>query len=266
MLLYTVAVSLANRTDQLEWLITASPHPLDDNENTLVEGILDYLRRQREDGGNGSQPGSTDEMSELIVEYCIGSYERRPNSARQTLPKDLLSIRQMFSNSIKIIVRKSVPATETFKTLIILLQDRDKAKLFDQFRSREAQKGDRSQSRSDQLDERDESQQSTESEGHKQGTDAKMREAVKTAGELSAKIKDIRDELKVLRSAAQYQMDVQERMYMGHSGGKEMSPDGRGMRCVLGADLSGKHVVNDIIEMEIIANTIQEEVSMLTRE
>lgn len=93
----------------LEWLITASPHPLDDKKNTLVEGILDHLSKQREDGGSRSQPGSTFEMSELIVEYCIGSYERRPNSSRQTLGSQLLSIRQMFSNSINIIVRKSVP-------------------------------------------------------------------------------------------------------------------------------------------------------------
>lgn len=92
-----------------------------------------------------------------------------------------------------------------------------------------------------------------------------MREAVKKAEELSTKIKDIRDELNILRAAAQYQRDVQERMYMGHSGGKEISLGGKDRRRVLGADLSGEHVVNDIIEMDIVANRIQEAVSILAR-
>lgn len=203
-----------------------------------MEGILDYLRRQREYGGSRSQPGSTDEMSELIVEYCIESYERRPDPLRQAIGKDLLSIRQVFSNSINVIVR-IVPATKTFKTLIIM-QGRDETKLFDQFRSQEAQ--------------------------DKQGAEEKMKEAVKKAEELSAKIKDIRDELNILKATAQYQRDVQERMYMGHSGGNQVSLGGKDMRRVLGADLSGEHVVNDIMEMDIVANRVQEAVSMLIRE
>lgn len=204
-------------------------------------------------------------MSELIVQYCIGSYERRPDSSRQTLPKDLLSIRQMFSNSINIIVRKRVLATETFKTLIIL-QGRDETKLFDQFRSQETQQADGLLPQFEQVDEENEGQQPPASEKHKRGADAKMREAVKKAEELSTKIKDIRDELNILRATSQYQKDVQERMYLGHSGGKEMSLGARDMRRLLGSDLSGEHVVNDITEMDVVANRIQEAVSMLIRE
>ncbi|KAI8266742.1 hypothetical protein K4K58_009250 [Colletotrichum sp. SAR11_239] len=56
-----------------KWLISASSHPIDDGEDELLNGILDRLEKQREAAGSGSQPGSTEEMSQLIIDYCLSS-------------------------------------------------------------------------------------------------------------------------------------------------------------------------------------------------
>ncbi|KAK0381850.1 hypothetical protein CLIM01_00749 [Colletotrichum limetticola] len=66
-----------------KWLITANSCLFDNGNDTLVQGLLDQLSTQAQYGGRMSQPGSADEMSRLIVEYCIASYERRPESERQ---------------------------------------------------------------------------------------------------------------------------------------------------------------------------------------
>lgn len=63
----------------------------------------------------------------------------------------------------------------------------------------------------------------------------------------------------------QYQRDVQEGMYWGQ-GGKEMVENGNDMRRILRADLSAEHIVNDIKEMDVVAERIQAAVSMSTRE
>lgn len=48
-------------------------------------------------------------MSKLIVDYCVESYERRPES-----PQGLLSIRQMFSKAINAIVRDTAFEVKIF--------------------------------------------------------------------------------------------------------------------------------------------------------
>ncbi|KAL1875215.1 hypothetical protein Daus18300_003286 [Diaporthe australafricana] len=72
--------------------------------------------------------------------------------------------------------------------------------------------------------------------------DDELREAIKKAKDLSSNIKDIRDELNILKATAQYQRDVQEGVYKDQ---------------VLRADLSAAHVVNDIREMDSVADRIQ---------
>jgi hypothetical protein len=92
----------------IEWLISACSHPIDDSENELLKGILDLLEKQGEAGGSGLQPSSASEMSELIVDYCVESYERKPRNTHEKRPEncklDDLSIRQAFSKSINSIV------------------------------------------------------------------------------------------------------------------------------------------------------------------
>lgn len=82
--------------------------------DVLVQGILDRLSKQADYGGLKSQPKSADDMSKLIVEYCIGSYERSPESEEQRASthsdslnnhkKQRLSISQIYSNYLNRIV------------------------------------------------------------------------------------------------------------------------------------------------------------------
>lgn len=104
----------------------------------LLEGVVDHLTKQTESGGSRSLPGSTAEMSRLIIDFCISSYETLPKASRKSssttlgvngtaeepalqsptwqfapnpqssveYPPELLSMRQMFSNSINKIVRE----------------------------------------------------------------------------------------------------------------------------------------------------------------
>lgn len=102
-----------------EWLLSASSHPIDGNENELLDGILDLLEKQEEAGGRGLQPSSASEMSQFIVDYCVESYERKPRAANEDRPKDcqlenFLSIRQTFSDSINSIVCSPIPREKAY--------------------------------------------------------------------------------------------------------------------------------------------------------
>lgn len=83
---------------QTEWIITASSCSLDDSHESLVEGILAQLKKQVEYGGSESQPGTTEAMKRLIVDYCVASYERKPKKEPR------MSIGQIFSNYMNRIV------------------------------------------------------------------------------------------------------------------------------------------------------------------
>lgn len=73
--------------------------------------------------------------------------------------------------------------------------------------------------------------------------------AIRKAEDLSSRIKDIRDELNILKAVAQYQRDVQREMQK--------------LRGSQEAGLSASHVVNDIKEMDKVADRIQTSVSTL---
>jgi hypothetical protein len=88
-----------------ERIMTASSCSLDNNHETLVEGILGQLKKQVEYGGSGSQPGTTEAMEKLIVDYCVASYERKPAG------KPNMSISQIFSNYMNRIVSNTIPPT-----------------------------------------------------------------------------------------------------------------------------------------------------------
>ncbi|EXF83077.1 hypothetical protein CFIO01_06249 [Colletotrichum fioriniae PJ7] len=67
--------------------------------------------------------------------------------------------------------------------------------------------------------------------------------AIRKAEDLSSRIKDIRDELNILKAVAQYQRDVQREMQK--------------LRGSQEAGLSASHVVNDIKEMDKVTDRIQ---------
>lgn len=76
-----------------------------------------------------------------------------------------------------------------------------------------------------------------------------MRDAIKKAETLSCRIKDIRDELNILRSVAGYQKTIQETL-AGSNVPKSL--------------LTSNYVVSDIKEMDIVVNRIQSAASQHT--
>ncbi|KAK1847433.1 hypothetical protein CCHR01_09959 [Colletotrichum chrysophilum] len=208
------------------WLISASSHPIDDGENELLNDVLDRLEKDREAGGSILQQASTAEMSQLIVDFCVDSYERKPKVHDSNRPeacrlKDFPSIRQAFSKSINSIAR-------------------DETNLFDQFsRLRE------------QL--REISGQSTSKYSkpeRKTLLDKELAEATSRAEDLSCRVKDILDELSILESTVQYQQDVQKAMR------KKGTKKEKEKRETAEMDLTATYVINDIKRLNSVAERV----------
>ncbi|CAI6091893.1 unnamed protein product [Clonostachys chloroleuca] len=163
-----------------EWLITATSVVFDNEHDT-------------------SQPQSVADMSKLVVEYCIGSYERQPK------PQELISIGKIFSQYVNQLGRLETTLFEEFREQTQSWQQQEAAS--------------RISSGASPYD--------------------KIRKKVE---DLFRDIKDIRDELNILRSAAHYQKTVQRKLY-----GREVKD----------ADLSAETVLNDIREIDVVAERIQ---------
>ncbi|KAI2611831.1 hypothetical protein GGR54DRAFT_340844 [Hypoxylon sp. NC1633] len=197
-----------------KWLISATSHPVDDVEQLWIDGFIEYLDKQARVGGAQSQPESTKDMMKTIVDYCIGSYERKrtfddfaprirdSNGDREANWKDGPSIRQLFSDYINYIGRKETSLFDEFRVQIqntVTSMERDK----------------------------------------------RYEESILKAVSLFSEIKDIRDELNILKSTANYQNAVQQKLF-GQSSANSKS-----------STLAANYIVNDIIEMDRLASRVQ---------
>ncbi|KAJ4249866.1 hypothetical protein NW762_012209 [Fusarium torreyae] len=187
---------------------TATSSQADGDSDRLLEGILHHLSKQIEAQGSRSQPSTVLDMSKLIVYYCIDSYERQRKLDGHSNRSELqTSIRQIFSNAINII-------------------GRNETTVFDDFSSK-------ARKRRNQL-------------YHKSGTgspaDEEIKETIKNAKTLYCDIKDIRDELSILKSIAQYQKTVQDGLMSGNT---------------TAFNLTATYMANDLQEMDKVAVRIQ---------
>ncbi|KAH0443971.1 hypothetical protein CcaCcLH18_00797 [Colletotrichum camelliae] len=231
-----------------EWLVTSTSCAKIDNERTskFVNAIVDHLRGQVEDGSRERGPNSATELSKVISDYCIGTYDRqqeiqesksekKKNGNQQSLTKDTskddastdisgstarhesktseISIRHIFSNFINRIGRQE-------------------AELYGQF------SGQKRDLRQEEVD-------NSSSHGNLSTTEA----AVKKAAQLLFEIKDVRDELNILRTIAEFQRKVQSRM-----NGRELTATSP----ILDEDLTAVYVRNDIDEMDQLAGRIKD--------
>ncbi|KAI0134934.1 hypothetical protein F4814DRAFT_454316 [Daldinia grandis] len=57
-----------------QWVISATSHPVDDVEQSWLEGFTQYLNNQIKAGGAQSQPGSTKDIMKAIVDYCTSVF------------------------------------------------------------------------------------------------------------------------------------------------------------------------------------------------
>ncbi|KAF5614061.1 1-alkyl-2-acetylglycerophosphocholine esterase [Fusarium sp. NRRL 25303] len=209
-----------------KWLITATSCGSDDSHKKLEEVILDLLHKQADSRGSSSQPKSAEEMSKLIVKYVIGSYERNPKL------KGLMSIGQIFSQYLNQI-------------------GRDESLMFDEFRIR-TQSWQIPGARNSQNRMRQSSGSvdvglvATQSQSSRTpptaSTDEEIRNAIRKTENLFTDIKDVRDELNILKAIVQYQKIV-ERGLVGEN--------------VKDTDLLAENILGDIKEMEVVAERIQ---------
>ncbi|KAK1448688.1 hypothetical protein CMEL01_08003 [Colletotrichum melonis] len=232
--------------NKTEWLITSASCAEIDNErtSTFINSIVDHLRTQVEDGSRERGPSSAAELSKSIAEYCVGTYDRqqevqksksdKKNGNQQNLATDVrkddvstdisgsttrheaetseISIRQTFSNFINRIGRQEADLYGQFSGYTRTLRQEEET-----------------------------------SSSH--GNPLTTEEAVKKAAQLLFEIKDVRDELNILRTVAEFQRKVQSRM------------DGRepnAISTVLDADLTAAYVRNDIDEMDKLAGRIRD--------
>ncbi|KAF5671259.1 ankyrin unc44 [Fusarium heterosporum] len=107
-----------------EWIITATSSSFDGTPDSLVGDILNHLAKKAEYGGVESQPMSAEDLVPVIVDYCIGSYERRQKS-------EGISIGQTFSHFINKIVSHHFDRAARRLTQE---QGREETVLFDHFR------------------------------------------------------------------------------------------------------------------------------------
>ncbi|KAJ4226298.1 hypothetical protein NW759_004884 [Fusarium solani] len=226
-----------------KWLITSTSCATNDIRDNLVTDILGHLQRQVENGSRRLGPTSATEMSRVIVDYCIGTYERkrsRQNVKRnedqrlqtdgtttQDQPqgntdrvnqsgtedgkhKEERSIHQIFSDSINEIARKE-------SSLFSLSYGRHGY-------AREPETGPDSHHASEIM------------EG--------LQDALNTVAVQLCQIKDIRDELNILKSIAKFQRKVQSTM--AGSGAKE--------------EFSSYYLLRDLDELDKFSNQTQEAV------
>ncbi|RSL93024.1 hypothetical protein CDV31_014904 [Fusarium ambrosium] len=167
-----------------KWLITSTSCATNDIRDSLVTDILEHLQRQVENGSRRFGPASATEMSRVIVDYCIGAYDRKRRRQRQ----ETRSIHQLFSDSINKIGReesKFFSQSSDRRNNAIKLEggldaDRTSAMMKD------------------------------------------LWAALTTVSEQLCHIKDIRDELNILMSIARFQRKVQVTMD-GKGAGEDLS-------------------------------------------
>ncbi|KAJ4045828.1 hypothetical protein NW758_006021 [Fusarium oxysporum] len=209
-----------------KWLITAtSCHP-NDCHSSLDTEILDQLDEKVKSAGSSSQPSSAIEMIKLIVKHCIGSFERPPNldSGCEISPS------QAFSHYLNRIGRDETALFEAFRQRTESWEFRDN--------------GNR-QKKIKQSTPPHSSTAKTESSSEvsiQASPNDEIRDIIKKTMQLFCDIKDVRDELNMLRSAAQHQNTVQK----GLAGESTQS-----------SRLLSRTILGNIKEMDIVAERIQ---------
>ncbi|KAL5591313.1 hypothetical protein FOVSG1_010202 [Fusarium oxysporum f. sp. vasinfectum] len=202
-----------------DWIITATSSPFNNSPDTLVDEILSLLSKQAEYGGSGAQPVTAAELVPVIIDYCVGSYERRPNENKR------ISIGQTFSHYINRI-------------------GRDETALFDDFRAwsldeHPPKKGEAKANRSSTF----QNQLKTSNKHAAVQTQSQIiSAAIDKEKSLYGDIKDVRDELNILKSVAQFQQIVQRGL-----AGKGVDE----------SRFSSTYVVKDLQELDSVAERIQ---------
>ncbi|KAH0426237.1 hypothetical protein CcaCcLH18_10466 [Colletotrichum camelliae] len=230
-----------------KWIITATSCAKVEKESAFVNDILDHLRHRVNDGKHGRMPRSPSELSKIIVEYCIGNYGRHQKFddliPPQPRPNDAVNVPNSVQN------KSESPTTKNRAKLGVMRSQersirqifsdsintigRQEAELFGDFSARG--RG-----------------------GHRDGephTIANVQEATRKAATLLFEIKDIRDELNILKTIAEYQRKVQSSID-GDVSSSGSAPNAASM--AVDEDLSGRYVKNDVEELDRLARKTED--------
>ncbi|UPK90819.1 hypothetical protein LCI18_001754 [Fusarium solani-melongenae] len=239
-----------------EWIITATPHPIDGTqEDDLPKDFLNHPSTQERVGEASPQSTFAAHIATLIANYCVDVYERKrvspegaiaqhndsSSSRSQDVRKErsTRSIRQIFSDSVNLIARKEKKLFENFHKLCG--RGKPETTPSDDGRARYTITGKVHQPRKDATDEATDEAKSLTTD------DADDLETVLTnASELAYSVKDIRDELNILRSIVNFQLTVQNDM----AGNPESS-----------TGITAHYFWKDIEELESVARRVQESVN-----
>ncbi|KAI1071858.1 hypothetical protein LB507_005427 [Fusarium sp. FIESC RH6] len=220
------------------WLISCTSSTMTDGKDDLVSNVLKYIDNEVESGSYRAQPVSANDMSRVIVDYCIYAYEQKRKEdydsdehtqedpaantgsnekatqqstiyddkdavSRQLARRKQRSIRQVYSDYVNEIGRRE-------------------SKLFSLFSDRERQ---------------------LKETGYRSFTMEELDRALGEGASQLHRIKDVRDELNILKTIAKYQLIVRSKM-AGETRRRE--------------DLIAAYVLGDIIELDNNANQLHD--------
>ncbi|KAM0238882.1 hypothetical protein ACHAP5_008571 [Fusarium lateritium] len=233
------------RVDQLwiwiiddKWLISCSSSTTNEENDDLMTNVLKYLDNEVESGSCHSQPTSANDMSRAIADYCIYTYEKKrkgedlSDKHTRTEPEENTgsgegTMKQRTFDGDKDVTseqragRKQRSIRQVYSDYVNEIGKKE-SKLFSVFSDREQQ---------------------YKETGHRSFTMEELDRALGEGATQLHRIKDVRDELNILKTIAKYQLAVRSKM-AGETREKE--------------DLMASYVLGDIIELENNAKQMQD--------
>ncbi|VUC29858.1 unnamed protein product [Clonostachys rosea] len=228
------------------------------NDKKWVNGFVEYLNKQADAGGVQSQPASTEEMMKVMVDYCIGAYERRRQPTEPGYEHHVNTVQQ--SEDLK----HENDHKEVQQSLDVKHKNHGKSEqssTVSEHRSHDKPDQGEKVSQKHMLSIRQQFSQYinhagieetklfntfkelVESQQKSTSGINNLRDEILRAHLLFIDVKDIRDELNILKSIAQYQEIVQEKLL-----GKQHCAE---------LNLPASYVVNDVAEMDKLVERIQ---------
>ncbi|QSZ35438.1 hypothetical protein DSL72_008308 [Monilinia vaccinii-corymbosi] len=213
-------------------IITSSTSRLDHREDPVLEGVFDSLREAKGKNKGQPPPSSVDELCKYITSYCIELFDKATLRCIKR-NNDRLSVRQIFSNSINDATNGEMELFTKFKRKI-----------------------------DDKVNPQGRHHNIPKEASAKPEDQEKDYKSISTATNLLLEVKDIRDELNILKYLLEQQKRVWERLLEMPADTDEASegsdlPHRKETERWKGPDLT----IRDILEMDKLTQRIQESVN-----
>lgn len=216
-----------------ETIISSSTHRMDGAQDPILEGIWQHMNSKEVQSGRASLPSSSYQMAQFITEFCINFFHSATCKVGE--------VKELIPEIYKSAINKTVSRVEQnrWQRPLTIEQSRDEARLLDDFTRNISAIISSLQSAGPQgaLDLEAQARQQVESNF----------QSIQKASELLKQIKDIRDELNMLKSVLIQQKSVWNELHDLQSGEHNL----RGPA----------YAINNIDEMDAQAARVQSAVS-----